>query len=59
MNVPLVVSCSFGRTARAIMSVEPPGGNGTIMVTGFEGHDCARAPVAASPKARAANTLRI
>jgi len=23
---------------RAIMSVEPPAGNGTIMVTGFSGH---------------------
>ena len=23
---------------RAIMSVEPPGGNGTSSVTGFEGH---------------------
>ena len=30
-------SCSFGAMARATMSVDPPGGNGTMIVTGFSG----------------------
>src|SRR5690242_8251962 len=53
-NVPLVISWTLGCTTRAIMSVEPPGGKGTIMVTGFEGQACASAPVAASAQARVA-----
>src|SRR5512144_1065893 len=37
------------------MSVEPPGGNGTIIVTGFDGQAWASATEAAQPKARVAN----
>jgi hypothetical protein len=56
-NVPPNFSTSFGMRVRAIMSVEPPGGNGTIIVTGFSGH--AANVVAASPIERTlANDLK-
>src|SRR3982751_6310308 len=34
--------CRPSAAMRPMMSVEPPGGNGIISVTGFAGHDCAR-----------------
>jgi hypothetical protein len=37
MKVPPSWSCSLAPTVRAIMSVEPPGGNGTTIVTGLAG----------------------
>src|SRR5438045_9235732 len=44
--------------ARAMESVEPPGGNGTTSVTGLEGHACAQAvEAAARPTAIAARNL--
>src|SRR5204862_5413316 len=58
-KVCLKVSWSFGCTERAIMSVDPPGGKGTIIVTGFEGQACASAPVAARPMTRAASAFRM
>ena len=33
-----------GAIVRAMESVEPPGGNGTTRVTGFDGQACASAP---------------
>src|SRR5690348_16952679 len=36
-------SASFAATVRAEMSVPPPGGKGTIHVTGFAGYVCAAA----------------
>ena len=38
--------------ARATMSVDPPGGNGTMIVTGFSGRR--RTPGATRPRASAA-----
>jgi hypothetical protein len=37
MKVPPNLSCSLGVIARAIMSVEPPAGNGTTTVTELSG----------------------
>src|SRR3954463_11458597 len=34
---------SFAASVRAVMSVPPPGENGTMKVTDFAGHDCATA----------------
>src|SRR5512144_2148605 len=46
-------------TARATPSVPPPGGNGTINLIGWVGHDCAPAVPAAQASARArAETTR-
>src|SRR3990172_10502140 len=40
-------SPSFGATERAITSVPPPGGNGTMKRIGFDGHVCDCAGAAA------------
>ena len=45
------VLLSEGPMARAMASVEPPGGNGTTSVTGLAGQACAWAPEAVA-KAR-------
>jgi hypothetical protein len=37
MNVPPSFSCNFGASARAIKSVEPPGGKGTTSETVLSG----------------------
>ena len=55
---------SLGPIARATLSVEPPGGNGTTRVTGFEGQTCAwapaaiRVPMARRPRNRFMRVLR-
>src|ERR1700754_373677 len=63
MKVPPSFSCSLAPSVRAIRSVDPPGGNGTSRVTGFEGHACAWAPAARTrprrPKVRVARCLRM
>ena len=43
-------------TMRAMMSVIPPGGNGTIMVTGRDGKACAAALAMPAMPARHAST---
>src|SRR5712691_11616576 len=48
-------SVIFGPIRRAMMSVVLPGGNGTMILIGFEGQDCASA-AAANPRANAAST---
>src|SRR6266581_5457937 len=48
-------SVIFGPIRRAMMSVVLPGGNGTMILIGFEGQDCANAG-AANPRANAAST---
>jgi hypothetical protein len=49
------VLASEGPMARAIWSVEPPGGKGTTRVTGFEGQVSAQAePAARAARAQAA-----
>src|SRR5258708_209988 len=45
-------------TARAEMSVEPAGGNGTISLMGLVGYDCAAASVAQAKVARASAARR-
>src|SRR5712691_3223775 len=45
----------FGPNRRAMMSVVLPGGNGTMILIGFEGQDCASA-AAVNPRANAAST---
>src|SRR6266571_161383 len=47
-------SVIFGPIRRDMMSVVLPGGNGTMILIGFEGQDCASA-AQASPKANAAS----
>src|SRR6187431_1039139 len=63
MKVCPKVLVNDGPIARAIESVEPPGGNGTSSVTGFDGHVSACAvPTAAAatrPRARLVNKLLI
>src|SRR6266568_5646885 len=48
-------SVIFGPMRRDMMSVVLPGGNGTTILIGFEGQDCASA-AAANPRANAAST---
>src|SRR2546427_4109414 len=48
-------SAIFGPIRRDMMSVVLPGGNGTTILIGFEGQDCASA-AAANPRANAAST---
>ena len=53
MKVWPKVFVNDGPSARAMESVEPPGGNGTTRVTGLEGQACAYAPAAvARPRTR-------
>src|SRR5581483_1099809 len=50
MKFCLNASVSFAPSSRAITSELPPGGNGTTMVTGFDGYGCACAgSIAISP----------
>jgi hypothetical protein len=44
---------------RAVVSVDPPGGNGTISVTGRTGKPCAPAKPAMAASAAATNSLII
>src|SRR4051812_17966014 len=44
-----------GPSARARMSEVPPGGYGTMILIGFEGHACARAAVAKASAAKPAS----
>src|SRR6266700_5740975 len=48
-------SVIFGPIRRDMMSVVLPGGNGTMILIGLEGQDCASA-AAANPRAHAAST---
>src|SRR6266568_677470 len=48
-------SVIFGPIRRAMMSVVLPGGNGTMILIGFEGQDCANA-AEVNPRANAAST---
>src|SRR5258706_11328865 len=44
---------------RAVMSVPPPGANGTMSVTGFVGQACAKAEPARKNAVRDARSLRV
>jgi hypothetical protein len=44
---------------RATVSVGPPAANGTIMVTGRDGKDCARAPPVTAQIAKVASSVLI
>src|SRR5436853_6032336 len=46
-------------TTRARMSEPPPAGNGTIMVTGFDGKLCARAPTMPASTAHTITTISL
>src|SRR5690349_20758802 len=53
MNVWCSRSCSWAPRVRAIMSVEPPGGNGTTMVTVWSGYEASAGSVAPAESAAA------
>src|SRR5436305_1877202 len=49
--------CRPSAAMRPMMSVEPPGGNGMISVTGFAGHDCASADATKQQSEKSASSL--
>jgi hypothetical protein len=54
MNVWPNASCILDATVRAVMSEEPPGVNGTTMVTGLSGYCASAAPQSINAAAQAA-----
>src|SRR6266571_7513204 len=53
------LAVSLLATVRAVMSVPPPGENGTMKVTGLAGKACASAPLAAANMATDAKSLSV